>query len=117
MGTNLLFAGRLVESIAAMRWLPLLNPDVASAHVLLGMTLLLSGRHAEALAAVEQEPDEAWRLSVSPVVYWALGRKVNSDTMLLELEREYAAGSADNMGEMRAYRGEADLAFESLNRA
>jgi hypothetical protein len=63
------------------------------------------------------EPDEAWRLSVLPIVYWTMGRRAESDRTLHQLEQKYAPGSAYNIAEMYAYRGEVDAAFRWLHRA
>jgi TolB-like protein len=110
-------AGRLEESVATGRKLLELNPSGASTRAILAFALLAMGQYAEALDASLKEPDEAWRLSVLPIVYWAMGRRAESDQTLHQLEEKYAAGSAYNIAEMYAYRGEADAAFRWLDRA
>jgi hypothetical protein len=49
--------------------------------------------------------------------YYALGRKAESDAALAELTRRYAKDAAFNIAYTHAYRGEADLAFEWLDKA
>jgi tetratricopeptide (TPR) repeat protein len=116
-GWMLMSAGRLEESEATLRKLVELNPTFAGGPTFLGLTLLLRKRYAEALAAVEKETDESFKLSALPAVYWALGRRAQSDAALRELETKYAAGSAFNIAEMHAWRGEVDAAFRWLDRA
>jgi eukaryotic-like serine/threonine-protein kinase len=117
LGWTLLYAGRLEESAAASRQLLELNPSYASAGTRLAFALLAMGRKSEALDAAQKEADEAWRLSVLPIVYWAMGRRAESDQSLHELAQKYAAGSAYNVAQMYAYRGEPDAAFQWLERA
>jgi tetratricopeptide (TPR) repeat protein len=117
VGWALLSAGRLKESEATLRDLVELNPAFAGGPSFLGLSLLLMNRQSEALAAVNRESDEAFRLSSVPAVYWALGRRAESDAALGELKRKYAASSAFNIAEMHAYRGEPDAAFDWLDRA
>ena len=117
VGWALLGAGRFQESEATLRNLVELNPAFAGGPSFLGLSLLLLNRHSEALAAVNKESDETFRLSSSPAVYWALGRRAESNAALGELERKYAASSAYNIAEMYAYRGQSDAAFGWLERA
>ena len=49
--------------------------------------------------------------------YYALGRKAESDAALAELTRRYTKDAAFNIAYTHAYRGEADLAFEWLDKA
>jgi len=113
----LVCAGRLNEAEAASRKLEELNPNFAGGHAWWAIAFVLMGRNKEALATVEREPDEGWRLSASPVVYWSLGRRAESDAALGELKEKYAAGSSYQIAEMHAYRGEIESAFEWLERA
>jgi serine/threonine protein kinase len=117
LGQAQFLAGRLEQSAATFSRLLAMNPSSASAGAFLALDLSYLGRNAEALLALQKETDEAWRLSASPVVYWALGRRAESDTDLAELERRFALGFAYNIAEMHAYRGEIDAAFTWLDRA
>jgi len=117
LGLSLFFARRWNEADASWRKLEELNPNYAGGHAWWAMGQVLMGRNIQALATVQRESDEAWRLSASPVVYWSLGRRAESDAALSELEQKYAPGSAYNIAEMHAYRGEVDSAFQWLERA
>ena len=52
-----------------------------------------------------------------PLVYHALGRSAESDSVLAELTEKYERASAYNIAYIYAYRGEADRAFEWLQKA
>ena len=52
-----------------------------------------------------------------PLTYHALGRKKESDAALAEFIAKYRADAAYQVAEIYAFRGEADRAFEWLERA
>jgi hypothetical protein len=74
-------------------------------------------RYAEALAAVQKEADAGERLANLPMVYWAIGRRAESDATLRQLEQKYGSVSAYEIAEVHAFRGEADAALRWLDRA
>jgi hypothetical protein len=51
------------------------------------------------------------------LVYYALGRKADSDAQLAALTREHASDDAVSIAEAHAYRDEVDEAFRWLDRA
>ena len=83
----------------------------------IGVALLLKGDPAAALAATQKESSEMWRMIGLPIGWHALGKKSESDAALAELIRMYAKDSAYNVAYVLAYRGEADRAFEWLDKA
>jgi adenylate cyclase len=115
-GLNLLFAGRLEESLAMWRKAVLLNPRFVGANGMLAITLVKSGRNADALAAAQEETDEAWKLTASAIVDSALGRKSESDAMLQTLKSKYADSAAYNIAQVEGYRGNIDAAIAWLDR-
>ena len=117
LGTGLLDAGRPEESVAAFRELLELNPEFAGGHASLSGSLLYLHRYPEALAAVQKEADEGERLANLPMIYWAMGRRAESDAALSRLQEEYGAVSAYEIAEVHAFRGEADAALQWLDRA
>jgi TolB-like protein/Flp pilus assembly protein TadD len=113
----LVSARRPEESAAVIRKLLQLNPSYASSGFNLALALLLIGRYPEALVAAQSEPDEGYRLCILPITYWAVGRRAESDQTLLQLKEKSATVDAYNIAEVHAWRGEADAAFEWLDRA
>jgi tetratricopeptide (TPR) repeat protein len=117
LGLALLAVNRDTEAEAAFRKALELDPDGAIRHQAIGRNLLLQGKPEVALREMQQEPDEGWRLSGLPLVFHALGRRSESDAALAALKDKYAGDSAYQIAEVHAFRGEADLAFEWLERA
>jgi serine/threonine protein kinase/TolB-like protein/Flp pilus assembly protein TadD len=117
LGLYLQFAGRWEASEAAFQKSLDLQPNRAGTRSFMARTYLYMGRYQEAMSAAEDEPDESWRLAVLPMVYWAVGRRKESDAALAEEERKYAAVSAYLIALAHAYRGEADGAFVWFDRA
>jgi TolB-like protein/Flp pilus assembly protein TadD len=112
-------AGRPDEAIASFRTALNLSPGQGFTHFGLEGALLLKGEAEEALRAIEQEPSEEWRLVGLVMAYHALGQATESDAALAELldiEKE-RPGWAYNIAEVLAFRGEADRAFEWLDKA
>jgi len=83
----------------------------------LGFALLLKNEPEAALAAIKQEPLEAFRLIGLVMAYHALGQKNESDAALAELIDKHEQGWSYNIAFSLAYRGEADRAFEWLAKA
>jgi serine/threonine-protein kinase len=113
----LLAVNRDTEAEAASRKALELDPDGAYRHYGIGRALLLQGKTDAALREMQQESDEGWRVCGSPLVFHALGRRGESDAALAALKDKYAGDSAYQIAEAHAFRGEADLAFEWLERA
>jgi TolB-like protein/class 3 adenylate cyclase/Flp pilus assembly protein TadD len=110
-------SGRYDEAIASLRTALSLNPGNGGAHFQLGVVLLLKGDAAGALAEIEQETSEAYRMVGLPMVYHALGRKTDSDSALAALVAKYEKDGSYNIAYVYAFRGEADKAFEWLDKA
>jgi adenylate cyclase len=110
-------AGRLQDSIAAARRVLELNPKRGAAHYQLGVSLLAAGDAETALEEFRQEGVAAWGRCGLPMAYYALGRQAESDAALAELIAKDAAGAAYNIGYVLAFRGEADRAFDWLDKA
>ena len=78
-------AGRLDAAIASFRTVLSLAPGRGDAHAQLGTALLLKGDAQGALAEIEQETSEVWKMIGLPMAYHALGRKADSDAALAAL--------------------------------
>ena len=109
-------AGRFDAAIASFRTVLSLSPGYGNAYTQLGNALLLKGDAQGALAEIEQEKSSWIRIGL-PMAYYALGRKADSDAALKELIAKDAADSAYNIAYVYAFRGEADKAFEWLDKA
>jgi TolB-like protein/Tfp pilus assembly protein PilF len=116
-GYAYLCAGRLDDAIASLRTAVSMAPGSAGFHMHLGVALLEKGDYPAALAAIEKEPAEGWRMIGLPMAYYALGRQAESDAALAELIRKYEKDAAYNIAQVLAYRGESDRAFEWLSKA
>jgi tetratricopeptide (TPR) repeat protein len=110
-------AGRYDEAIAQLRTVLSLSPNRGSAHYQLGITLLLKGDAAGALAEMEQETGEFAKSIGLPIAYHALGRKAESDAALAAAIAKYEKDAAYNIAYDYAFRGDADQAFEWLDKA
>jgi eukaryotic-like serine/threonine-protein kinase len=117
LGEHAYRAGRLEEAAAAFKKALELNPERPFSHTGLGMVYLAQAHPQEALAEIEREPEPDFRLFGLALAYHAVGRKKESDAALAELIAKYHAGSAAQIAEIYAFRGEADRAFEWLERA
>jgi TolB-like protein/lipoprotein NlpI len=117
LGVYQRYSGRYDEAIAAFRTALSLNPGRGAVHFALGVALILRGDAAGALAEVEQETDEGWRMTGLPMAYHALGRKSDSDTALAALIAKHETDSSCDIAYVYAFRGEADQAFAWLDKA
>ena len=114
---DLINAHRYPEALVAARRLLVLHPTYMGAHSFEAQALLYMGRFDEALTAEQAESDEAARCGYLAVIYWALGRRPESDLALKTLRDKYADTSSYDIGLAHAYRGETDAAFQQLERA
>jgi TolB-like protein/Flp pilus assembly protein TadD len=110
-------AGRLDAAIASLRTVLSLAPGRGAAHAELGNALLQKGDAQGALAQVEQETSEVWKMIGLPMAYHALGRKADSDAALAALIAKWEKDSPFNVAYVYAHRGDADKAFEWLDKA
>jgi TolB-like protein/Flp pilus assembly protein TadD len=116
-GTSCYFAGRLDEAEALRRKVLALSPGWLSGQFNLGKVLLARNDAVAALAAFEQEPSSFWRLTGLALAHHALGHAAESDAALQELRAQDLGGSAYQLAEIQAFRGEAAAAFECLEHA
>jgi serine/threonine protein kinase/Tfp pilus assembly protein PilF len=104
-------------AIASFRSVLSLNPGSGGAHSWMFEAMLLKGDAPAALAEIEQEKSEVWRLIGLPMAYHALGRKMESDAALATLIAKDEKWGPYNIAYVYAFRGEADKAFEWLDKA
>jgi TolB-like protein/Tfp pilus assembly protein PilF len=110
-------AGRYDAAITSYRTLLSLSPGQGIAHSALGTALLLKGDAPTALAEIEQEKSELWRMIGLPMAYCALGRKTDADAALDALIAKYEKDWAYHIAYVYAFCGDADKAFAWLDKA
>ena len=110
-------AGRLDDAIASFRTVLSLAPGRSGTHAQIGNALLLKGDPQGALAEIEQETGETWKMFGLPMAYHALGRKADSDTALATVIAKYEKDGPSNIACVYAFRGDTDKAFEWLDKA
>src|SRR5437773_6494498 len=117
LGYHQRMAGRLDAAIASFRTVLSLSPSNGGAHCQLGIALLLKGDAKGALAEIEQEASEIYKMIGLSLAYQALRRKADSDAALAALIAKYEKDGPSNIAGVYAYRGEADKAFMWLDKA
>ena len=116
-GVTYLYAGRPDDAIAACRRSLNIAPKRIVAHYVIALALLEKNDPQAALAEIQAEPSDTWREIGLPFVYHALGKKKESDEALATLIARRERSSAFNIASAFAFRGEADHAFEWLDKA
>ncbi len=117
LGITALNAGRLEEAEAVSKKAVKLAPDHPVARNTLGLVYLSQGRPQQTLAVVTSRRDSVWTLQGLALAHHALGQRKESDAAVAELISKYAGDSAYQVAEVYAFRGEANRAFEWLERA
>ena len=110
-------AGRLDAAVRSFRTVLSLSPSNGGARCQLGVALLLAGDAKGALAEIEQETSEIYKMIGLPMAYHALGRKADSDAALATLSARYEKDAPYNIAYVHGYRGEADQTFAWLEKA
>jgi len=110
-------AGRYDAAIASFRTVLSLNPSQGIAHYALGNALILKGDATAGLTETEQEKTEMWRAIGLSMAHCALGRKTDADAALNALIAKYEKDSPYNIAYVYAFCGDADKAFEWLDKA
>ena len=116
LGRHCFYAGHLDEAEVAIARMLDISPQVGLAHYLLGFVHLMQGRLRETLAEFEQESIPKFRLLGLALGHHALGNTVQSDDALGELIGRESVVGACQIAWVYAYRGDADRAFEWLER-
>jgi TolB-like protein/thioredoxin-like negative regulator of GroEL len=112
----LFYAGRLDEAEQLLRQILAVSPSFSAAHYELGRVLLARGRTPAAIVEFESENNPVWRINGLPLGYHAAQRTADADAALSDL-LHHSDGGEFQVAETYAYFGNADKAFEWLNRA
>jgi tetratricopeptide (TPR) repeat protein len=117
LGTALCAANRLQQCLQTRLNLLQLHPDFGGVNSSVGIARLYLGQFPAALQAMHREANEDYRLGGLAMVYWAMGRRSESDAALHSLTDKFASIDAYGIAAVHAYRGEIDDAFRWLDRA
>jgi serine/threonine-protein kinase len=114
---TLFHAGRFAEAEVEGRRVLEIRPSYALAHFDLGLYLLAQGEPQAALSEMQQEKIDGVRSAGLAMAFHALRRKVDSDAALHGAERDSAQDTAYWIACAHAFRGDANAAFQWLDRA
>ena len=109
--------GRLTEAEQAFRKSIELRPLAGYTHNGLGLVLLWRHDLPGALAEMQKETDEMWRLEGEALVYTAMHRNAEADTALAALTTKFQKESPYVVATVYGYRGEVAPAFQWLDKA
>jgi TolB-like protein len=116
-GARLFFyAGRLDEAEQLLRQILAVNPNFSAAHYELGRVLLIRGNISAAVIEFEKESNPTWRSFGLPLGYHSAHRNADAEGALRTMLAN-SAGSEFQIAETYAWFGDADRAFEWLNKA
>ena len=116
LGLYCLAAGALQEAEAALYRTLQLSTQSGMTYCWRGLTRLALGRPDEALADMEKEVSDIFRLVGIAIVQHARGEHEASEAALATLIKEYGADSPYQVAEVYGARGDADRAFEWLEK-
>ena len=117
LGLAYTYAGRWEEAMAAYRTALVLQPAAIGSHAQMSEMLMAKGDAKAALLEGQQETDIGWRLMLISVASYALGHIAESDGALAELVEGYEHSHPLHIATVLAFRGEADRAFEWMEKA
>jgi TolB-like protein len=111
------YAKQWDAAIQQWRTVLTLSPAALGAHGSVGEVLVLQGRAESALAEIQLEADDAWRLGVKSIAHHALGQSAESAAAFAELSKKHSRLYSYTVAEVAAYRGDPNRAFEWLEKA
>jgi TolB-like protein/Tfp pilus assembly protein PilF len=110
------FSGKVAEAIPNYQAVLATNPAFADAHIELGAVRLFAGDARGALAEVNQSKDPDMKRIMHPWILDAMGQRAQAEREQALLERKYGDFCAYGYAIFYANRGNADKAFEWLDR-
>ncbi|HYK25985.1 MAG TPA: protein kinase, partial [Steroidobacteraceae bacterium] len=94
-----------------------LHPEFGGIESDVGAAWLYLGQLPTALAAVQREPNDNYRLRGLAKIQWSMGRHHDSDASLEALTTRFASVDPYGIAAVHAWRGDIDAAFLWLDRA
>jgi tetratricopeptide (TPR) repeat protein len=116
LGLRYFFAERFDEAMIAFEATLDLNPKAGLVHAFMAVTRAVQGRGEEALLLADREVLPDFRLLAIAMATHALGHAGERDTALAQLIADFGDKSAFQIAELCAWFGDADRAFEWLER-
>jgi tetratricopeptide (TPR) repeat protein len=110
-------AGRFAGAEAECRRVLGIRPSYVQAQYSLALPLLARGQTQAALHEMQQEALEGGQPSGLAIVYYALGRKADSDAARSRAERDVATQGPFTIASIHAIPGESNAALHWLERA
>lgn len=117
LANTYLYAGRWEEALASFQTVLRLSPDSFGVHYQTGLALLFKGETESALAEIAQEQDEGYRVKGLALTSHDLGRHEDYQAKLQELIDRWGEEWPSEVAHVYAYTGNADAAFEWLEKA
>lgn len=127
LALNYYYARDWDKAISSYRNVLNLSDNPVGVHSWIGLALVFDGKPEAGLRSIkkEQHPDEEkdhierrpWRLLAEIMAYHALGQKDESDNSLQQFIDSYGQEWGSSVATALAFRGEADRAFEWLEKA
>jgi TolB-like protein/Tfp pilus assembly protein PilF len=117
LGLTFTVARRYEEAVVTIRKALELAPQSAAMRAWLAIALMLQQRLGEALDEAQHEPEDWARWFALAVCEHEAGRTAAANDALRQLVDEHAGDAAYQIAEVHAVRGEADAAFDWLERA
>lgn len=110
-------AGFLDEAVRAFKKSLEISPEYPMTYGFLGLVYLEQSKPEAALAEIDKEKDPDQHLYALVLANHSLGRRAEADSAFAEYIARYQNGSAFQIAEICAYRGEAEQAFQWLDHA
>ena len=117
MGVYYRFNGQYDEAVASFRNAIRLSPDYVGAQEEIGVALLLKDEPEAALSAMAKVQTERARVRGMALALHALGRQAEFEFAFKELRERWGAQRPLSVADVYAWIGDADRAFEWLDRA
>lgn len=117
LGMTLMHANRIDDAVVPIKSLLDMNSKFPTAHYRLGLCYLLQGNELDAIAEINKEAFEDWRLHGLILAHSGDTNIEKSDSLLQTFITNYSDVSAFQVAEIYGYRNEATLAFEWLEKA
>ncbi len=117
LGMALMYSNHLEEAVTILNSAIEMNPQFPSSHYRLGLCYLLLGKAEPAIAEIEKEKMEDWRMQGHALAYSSTANDARADSLLHTFITKYQDVSAFQIAEVYAYRNEIGKAFEWLNKA